>query len=90
MARGALGHGDLLTLQMSLDYAYTLYKYPGATLDDRREAVTTLEETKQTAQRVFGSAHPLTKGIESELSLARAALHDRETPPPPSSPSGGV
>ena len=31
---------------------------PGATLDDLREAVATLEETAPTARRVFGGAHP--------------------------------
>ena len=30
----------------------------GATLDDLREAVTTLEETERTARRVLGGAHP--------------------------------
>ena len=30
----------------------------GATLDDLREAVTTLEELERTARRVFGGAHP--------------------------------
>ena len=33
---------------------------PAATLDDLREAVTTLEEVEQNMRRVFGRAHPLT------------------------------
>ena len=83
MARGALGHGDLLTLQMSLDYAYTLYKYPGATLDDRREAVTMLEDIEPIARRVLGGAHPTTSAIEHDLRAARAALRAREQPSEP-------
>jgi hypothetical protein len=47
------------------------YAGPGATLDDLREAVTTLED----AERI---AHPTTKGIENELRAARAARRARE------------
>ena len=61
----------------------------GATLDDRREAVKTLEEIEPIARRVFGGSHPLTRGIEPHLPLARAALAARESPQPPS-PSGDV
>ena len=46
------------------------------------EALTTLEDTKRIAQRVFGGAHPLTPAIEGELRVARAVLRARETPPP--------
>ena len=53
----------------------------GATLDDLREAVTTLEDTARTARRVLGGAHPTTKGIGLSLGNARAALRARETPP---------
>ena len=55
---------------------------PGATLDDFRESVTTLEETVRTARRVFGGAHPHTAGIALALRESRAALRARETPPP--------
>ena len=56
-----------------------LYKDDGATLDDLREAVTTLEETERTARRVFGGAHPLTTEIERDLqNNARPALRARE------------
>ena len=55
----------------------------GATLDDLREAVTTLEDVKRIARRVMGGEHPTTTGIEEELQLARAALRARETPSPP-------
>ena len=53
---------------------------PGATLDDLREAVTTLEDAKPIARRVLGGAHPTTKNIEEGLRIARAALRARETP----------
>ena len=53
----------------------------GATLDDLREAVTTLAETERTARRVLGGAHPITAWIEDELQNARATLRARETPP---------
>ena len=62
-------------------YALSLYADPGATLDDLREAVMTLEETEPAARRVLGGAHPLTEGVEDELQDARAALRARETPP---------
>ena len=69
---------------MRTNYAMTLYKDEGATLDDLREAVTTLEDTKRIALRVLGGAHPTTAGIEKSLREARAALRARETPPTPS------
>ena len=47
---------------------------PGATLDDLREAVTTLQDAERTARRVLGGAHPVTTGIEEDLRDARAAL----------------
>ena len=61
-------------------YAEALYRDDGATLDDLREAVTTLEDAERIARRVFGGAHPLTTGMEEEVQDARAALHARETP----------
>ena len=72
-------------------YARVLYHDPGATLDDLREAVDTLEEIERTARRVLGGAHSLTVDIEGDLRDARAVLHfvlrARETPP---SASGGA
>ena len=53
---------------------------PAATLDDLREAVTTLEDAERIARRVLGSAHPTTANIERNLQNARAALRARETP----------
>ena len=63
---------------MGWNYAEALYKDNGSTLDDLREAVTTLEDSKRIAQRVFGGAHPLTTGIEKDLKKSRAALRARE------------
>ena len=68
---------------MRMNYGRALYKDDGATLDDLREAVTTLEETKRTARRVLGGAHPMPKDIEVALRRSRAALRARETPSPP-------
>ncbi len=82
MARRVLGDSDDLTLRMRFNYARTLYEDTGSTLDDLREAVTSLEETERTIRRVLGSAHPLTMDIEDELRDARAVLRARETPSP--------
>ena len=70
---------NLLQQQTRWNYAHALYKADGATLDDLREAVTTLEGTTRTARRVLGGAHPLTVNVESNLRDARAALRARET-----------
>jgi tetratricopeptide (TPR) repeat protein len=78
VARRVLGENDDLTLRMRWNYATALYKDPAATLDDLREAVTTFEENERTARRVFGGAHPLTKGMKAELPKLRAALRARE------------
>ena len=63
-------------------FAEALYEDPGATLDDLREAVTTLEDTERIARRVLGVAHPITEGIGLSLENSRAALRARETPSP--------
>ena len=47
-------------------------------IDDLREAVSTLEDTERTARRVLGGAHPHVAGIEHNLQDARAALRARE------------
>ena len=62
-------------------YARALYEADGATLDDVREAVTTLEDVERTARRVFGGAHPTTVWIEQDLRNSRAVLAARETQP---------
>ncbi len=80
VARRVLGENDDLTFATILNYAQSLYKDASATLDDLREAVTTIEKTGRTARRVLGSAHPTTAGIEKSLREARAALHARVSP----------
>ena len=50
----------------------------GATLDDLREAATTLEDSGRIARRVFGGSNPLTKAIDDDLQNARAELRARE------------
>jgi len=81
VSRRVLGESHEVALKMRWTYAEALYKDDGATLDDRREAVTTVEETERIARRVFGGAHPTTVGVERALRRARAALRARETPP---------
>ena len=76
----ALGPENKLTLDLRWLYAMTLYRDDAATLDDVREAVTTLEETERIARRVLGGAHPVTMGIGRDLQKSRAALRARETP----------
>ena len=81
VARRVLGEGNRLRLKMRRLYARALYEDTEATLDDLREAVTTLEDAGRTAQRVLGGAHPTSVGIEERSQEARAALRARETPP---------
>ena len=81
VARRVLGQNHELVLEMRWSYGVALYDDDGATLDDLREAVMTLEELKRTARRVLGGAHPLTSAIEGDLRNARAT-RARETPPP--------
>ena len=82
VAQRVLGESHELTLKMRWGYAQSLYRNPGATLDDLREAVTTLEDVEQIGRRVLGGSHPLTEKMEFDLRHARAALRVRETPPP--------
>ena len=63
------------------NYACALFTDPVATLDDLREAVTTLEETERIARRVLGSVHPLAVEVERDLGKARVALRAREMSP---------
>jgi hypothetical protein len=83
VARRVLGESHEIMLWIRWTYARALYEDDDATLDDLREAVTTLEDLTRTARRVLGGAHPLTTGIEGELRKARATLAARETPSPP-------
>ena len=83
VAQRAHGDNDRLTLKMRWNYAEARYQDPGATLDNLREAVSTLEDAARIARRVLGGAHPTTVGIEDTLQDAQAALRARETQPRP-------
>ena len=80
-ARRVFGKDASNTLKMRSVYAEALYRDPGATLDDVREAVTTLEETERIGRRVLGGTHPIILLMETSLKNARAALRARDTPP---------
>jgi len=80
VARRVLGEGHQFTLFMRQNYANTLYINPSATLDDLREAVTTVEDVERIARRVLGGSHPDVAIYEASLQKARAALAARETP----------
>ena len=68
---------------MRWNYARALYEDVGATLDDLREAVATLEDTERTARRVLGGAHPDTQvSIEIEDILQSAAKRASRAPRP--------
>ena len=79
VARRVLGDSHVTTLHLRKVYARVLYSDPAATLDDLREAVTTLDDVATTTRRVLGSAHPKTGAIERSLQRAQAALAARET-----------
>ena len=80
--RRSLKKRDKKKPRMRWIYGTALYRDTSATLDDLREAVTTLEDTERIARRVFGGAHPLTVEFEQALRCgARAALRARESPP---------
>ena len=74
VARRTLGETHDITLQMRSIYANVLFADPGATLDDLREAVETLEETERIARRVLGGANPTVRQIVHTLQVARLAL----------------
>jgi len=78
VARQVLGENHEDTLRLRATYAGALYYDRGATLDDIREGVTTLENVERTTRRVLGGAHPFTGGIENDLRNARATLAARE------------
>jgi hypothetical protein len=80
MARRVFGEDAQSTLKMRAVYASFLYKDDGATLDDTREAVATMEEIKPTMRRVLGGTHPHVSILEHHLRESRAVLRARETP----------
>ena len=75
VARRVLGANAEVTLRMRWSYARALFQDTDATLDDLREAVTTLEDAERIARRVLGGAHPTMTGIEEALEDARVMLH---------------
>ena len=81
VARRVLGENDDLTLVLRQTYALAFYKDAGATLDELRESVETLEDTARIRRRVFGGDHPFTLAVEEFLRHAHASLRARETPP---------
>ena len=71
VARRVLGDTHCSTLNIRWGYAQSLYMADGATLDDLREAVTTLEDAARTSRRVLSNTE--TEAIEDDLQDARAA-----------------
>ena len=61
-----------------MNYARALCLNTGATPDDFREAVTTLEDTDRIARRVLGGAHPVATRIQNAMQDARATLAARD------------
>ena len=78
VVRRVMGEGHRITLKMRWSFAISLYWDPSATLDDLREAVSTLEDVSLTARRVFGGTHPTTADIERALGKSLAKLSARE------------
>ena len=81
VARRVLGEDHDIMLRMRWNYAEALCADTGATLDDTREAVTTLEDTARISHQVLGGAHPHTTAIESKLQRARVLLSARSASP---------
>ena len=77
LLRPFFGESHEFTLRMRSLYAKALYYDEGATLDDIREAVTTLEDVAPSARRVLGGAHPLVSLVQRDLKCARAVLAAR-------------
>ena len=78
-ARRVLGEDHQLAIRLRWLYAAGLCENEDATLDDLREAVTTLEETALTARRVLGDGHPMTEsivacGLQTALDNFRGAI----------------
>ena len=74
VAPRSLGEDHDTTLKSRWIYARVLCEDPAATLDDLREAVTTLEEVEPIARRVLGGAHPTALSIEATLRIVRGML----------------
>ena len=59
--------------------AMALYEDAGATLNDLREAESTLKDALRLARRVLGSTYPTAVQMEKSLQNARAILGARES-----------
>ncbi len=77
VARRVISESHDLTLRIRKVYARALFMDASTTLNDLREAVTTLEETERIARRVLGGAHPIAAEIEDDLQDAREVLELR-------------
>ena len=71
MAQRVTGDSSDISIGLRTLYAQSVGCDAAATLDDLREAVTTLEDVERTLRRVLGGAHPTTKGVELALGEAR-------------------
>ena len=69
-----LGTSHEITLSMRLNYAAALCMDDGATLDDLREAVSTLEDAERIGRRVLGGENPTAVAIGEALKISRAKL----------------
>jgi len=78
VAQRVLTDSHLITLKMRCCLAMVLHDSASATLDDFREAVTTLEDVGRIARRVLGGAHPFVGLTELRLRNARATTRARE------------
>jgi hypothetical protein len=57
-------------------HANILYMNDSATVDDLREAVTTLESVAISNKRILGASHPETQKVQNALATAREKLAD--------------
>ena len=78
VARRVHGDSHELTLKMRWTYAKALYKDNRATLDDLREAVSTLEDAERIGRRVLGGENPTAVTMGEALKISRAKLAARE------------
>ncbi|CAH0378065.1 unnamed protein product [Pelagomonas calceolata] len=77
VARRVFGEDHQLAIRLRWLYAARLCEDPKGsepTLDDVREAATTLEELERTARRVLGGGHPMAREIKSSMHYARSLL----------------
>ena len=71
VARRVLPENDEAWFMMRMNFAAVLYEPDYATVDDVREAVTTLEDLAPITRRVLGCKHPTMVSIELSLRKVR-------------------